>query len=122
LRVILDTGFSLPQFPDLVALPLFPLFSFDEEYVTCNRCIVDMVYSGISGAGKENLSAFDEEVWVLDCKSEVNASIKIGGQTYPIHPLDLSLKIVDDKRNEKYFWDSTLALRRHCHGKLTNGE
>jgi hypothetical protein len=81
-----------------------------------------MIYSRISGARKENLSAFDEEVWVLDCKSEVNASMKIEGQTYPIHPLDLSLKVVDDKRNEICFWDSTLAPRRHCHGKLTNGE
>jgi hypothetical protein len=43
LRVILDTGFSLPQFPELVALPLFPLFSFDDECVTCNRCIVVMI-------------------------------------------------------------------------------
>jgi hypothetical protein len=31
LRVVLDTGFSLPQFPELVALPLFSLFSFDDE-------------------------------------------------------------------------------------------
>jgi hypothetical protein len=62
LRVVLATGFSLPQFPELVALPPFSLFSFDDECVTCNRGIVDMIYSGISGARKENLSAFDEEV------------------------------------------------------------
>ena len=103
LQVVLDTGFSLPQFPESVSLRIFSLFPFDDECVTCNRYIVDTIYSGISGAHKENLSAFDGEVWVLDCKSEVNASIKIGGQTYPIHPLDLSQKGVDDSGNEICF-------------------
>jgi len=75
LQAVLDTGFSLPQFP---------------EYV------VDAIYSGISGAHKESISSLNGDVWVLDCTSEVNVSFKIGGQTFPIHPLDLNQQGQDD--------------------------
>ena len=60
---------------------------------------MDAIYSGIPGARKQTLASFSGDVWILDCKSEVNASIKIGGKTYPIHPLDLSRTGVDDSGN-----------------------
>ena len=60
---------------------------------------MDAIYSGIPGAQKQTLQSFSGDVWVLDCKSEVNVSIKIGGATYPIHPLDLSRTGADDNGN-----------------------
>jgi hypothetical protein len=43
------------------------------------------------------------EVWALDCTSEVNVSIKIDGQTFPIQPLDLNQHGHDNSGNNIYF-------------------
>jgi hypothetical protein len=76
---------------------LFPLMT--NACRTCDRYVVDAIYSGISGAHQESISSFNGDVWVLDCTSEVNVSIKVGGQTLPIHPLDLSRQGQDDNGN-----------------------
>ncbi len=60
---------------------------------------MDAIYSGIPGAQKKTLQWLSGDVWILDCNSEVNASIQIGGATYPIHPLDLSRTGFDDEGN-----------------------
>jgi hypothetical protein len=43
-----------------------------------------------------NVAELNGEVWVFDCTVELNATFIIGGQSYPIHPLDLSQQAVDD--------------------------
>jgi len=71
---------------------------------------VDAIYSGIPGAHKQTIQAFNGDVWILDCKSEVNASIQIGGATYPIHPLDLSRTVIDDQGNAICFGTVRVAM------------
>ena len=71
------------------------LFSQDER-VTCVRYVADAFYSGIPGAKLTNIAELNGEVWVFDCTAEINATFIIGGQSYPIHPLDLSQQTVDD--------------------------
>jgi hypothetical protein len=90
-------GSPFPNFPSEWLSFLFPLMTNARR--TCDRYVVDAIYSGISGAHQESISAFDGNVWVLDCTSEVNVSIKVGGQTFPIHPLDLSQQGTDDNGN-----------------------
>ncbi|KAI0250550.1 aspartic peptidase domain-containing protein [Lactifluus subvellereus] len=75
LVAIFDTGFTLPQVPKYVA---------------------DAFYSGAPGAKLVDVAAFSGEVWAFDCTAEINATIQIGGQSYPIHPLDMSRQTVDD--------------------------
>lgn len=66
LTAIFDTGYSFPQVP---------------------REVSDAIYSGISGASFQFVNGVGQ-IWVLPCDAEVNLTFKIGGQAYPIHPLD----------------------------------
>jgi hypothetical protein len=71
-----DTGFSLPQVPAYIA---------------------SAFYSGAKGAKLTNVSesAADGNVWVVDCTAEINVTFKIAGQSYPVHPLDVT-RVADE--------------------------
>ena len=61
---------------------------------------MDAIYSGAKGAKLLNLEAyFGGDIWVVDCDAELNISFKIGGNTYPIHPLDVTQPKTDDNGN-----------------------
>jgi hypothetical protein len=81
LQVVFDTGFSLPQVPGYVA---------------------NATYSGAKGAQLVNVSAAGGDVWVVDCTAEINVTFKIGGQSYPIHPLDVTRELVSDGETTCY--------------------
>jgi hypothetical protein len=57
---------------------------------------VNAIYSGVKGAKLVNMEGFNGETWVVDCDAEVNVSFKIGGATFPIHPLDVTQTQTDD--------------------------
>lgn len=57
------------------------------------------MYSAAKGASLQNLNSLGGETWVIDCDAEVNVSFSIGGQTYPVHPLDTNQIGVDDSGN-----------------------
>ena len=65
----------------------------------CNRYVVNAIYSGAKGAKLQNIPEFNGETWVVDCDAELNVSFKIGGSTYPIHPLDVTRTDTDDNGN-----------------------
>ena len=47
---------------------------------------------------------FPLDVWiVVDCNAEINLAFKIGGQSYPIHPLDVTQEDVDSNTEKYYF-------------------
>jgi len=69
LQVMFDTGFNMPQVP---------------------RDVAKAIYSGVKGAQLVNIPQFNGDTWIVDCQAEINISFKIGGQTYPIHPLDVT--------------------------------
>jgi hypothetical protein len=60
------------------------------QHTTCGRYVAEAFYSKAKGAQLINVEAFSGDVWVFDCSAEINATFKINGQSYPIHPLDLS--------------------------------
>lgn len=60
---------------------------------------MNAIYSGAKGAKLVNIPEFNGETWVVDCDAELNVSFKIGGQTYPIHPLDVTRPQTDDSGN-----------------------
>ena len=45
------------------------------------------MYSGIPGASLQFVNGLGQ-IWLIPCDAEVNLTFKIGGQPYPIHPLD----------------------------------
>ena len=57
---------------------------------------MNSIYSGAKGAKLVSRQEFNGEVWVVDCDAELNVSFKIAGQTYPIHPLDVTRQETDD--------------------------
>jgi hypothetical protein len=96
LVALFDTGFSLPQVPKCVPRPLHSFCFLIYERATWDRAVADAFYSGAKGAKLINVDAFSGDVWVFDCTAEINATIKIAGQSYPIHPLDMSRQEIDD--------------------------
>ncbi|KAA1469689.1 acid protease [Dentipellis sp. KUC8613] len=69
LTAIFDSGFTLPQVP---------------------KAVSDGIYARIEGAEFQNLS-LTGPIWTIPCDQEVNVTFKIGGASYPIHPLDTSM-------------------------------
>jgi hypothetical protein len=56
---------------------------------------VDAIYSGAKGAQLLNVSALGGDVYIVDCTAEINVTFKVGGQSYPVHPLDVTRETVD---------------------------
>ena len=74
---------------------IFPSI-FNAERALCDSYVVNAIYSGAKGAKLVNIPGFNGETWVVDCDAELNVSFKIGGGTYPIHPLDVTQTQTDD--------------------------
>ena len=70
------------------------------QHTTCGSYVAEAFYSGAKGAQLINVAAFSGAVWVFDCSVEINATIQINGQSYPIHPLDMSRQAQLDNGTE----------------------
>jgi len=46
-----------------------------------------VIYSGVPGASLESVEGLGQ-IWLIPCDAEISIAFKIGGQTYPVHPLD----------------------------------
>ncbi|KAJ7486168.1 aspartic peptidase domain-containing protein [Mycena galericulata] len=64
--VVIDSGFSLPQVPTSVA---------------------EAIYGRFSGSELVNDPSLGQ-IWLVPCTQEVNITLKFGGNSYPVHPLD----------------------------------
>ena len=69
---------------------------------------MNAIYSGAKGAKLMNITELNGETWVVDCDVELNISFKIGGLTYPIHPMDVTQPMTDD--NGKTFCFGTVRV------------
>ena len=79
------------------------LFVFlNAECGTCNSYVANAFYSGAKGAQLTNVSELGGDVWIVDCTAEINVTFKIGGQSYPIHPLDITREVVSDGETTCY--------------------
>jgi hypothetical protein len=87
---VLDTGFSLPQVP---------------------KSVSDAIYGKVNGAQFTKISGLGS-VWAIPCDEEVYIAFKIGGKTFPIHPLDTSLNAEDLGLNLK----DTATGKKFCVG------
>ncbi|OJT08148.1 hypothetical protein TRAPUB_944 [Trametes pubescens] len=65
LVVVFDSGFTLPQVP---------------------RAMADAIYGRVQGAEYNEAS----EIWTVPCDQYIPLTFKFGGNSYPIHPLDVS--------------------------------
>ena len=68
---------------------------FNTKHGTFNRHVVNAIYSDAKGARLVNETSLGGDVWIVDCDAEINVTFKIGGQSYPIHPLDVTREFVD---------------------------
>jgi len=75
---------------------------------------VNAIYSGAMGAKLVNMPEFNGDTWVVDCQAELNVSFKIGGQTYPIHPLDVTQKATDNSGNTFCFGTVRVTSLQEC--------
>lgn len=64
---------------------------------------MDAIYSGVKGAQLVNVPSLGGNVWGVDCDAEINVTFKIAGQSYPIHPLDVSREVVDNNGDSACF-------------------
>jgi len=49
--------------------------------------VSNAIYSGVPGGSLESVEGLGQ-IWLIPCDAEINITFKIGGQTYPVHPLD----------------------------------
>jgi hypothetical protein len=98
LTAFFDTGFSFPQVPLCVKhMSTFPSVRlllasssfrpFTNKIVCLNREVSAAIYSGVPGASLQTVDGVGQ-IWVIPCDAEINITFKIGGLTYPVHPLD----------------------------------
>jgi hypothetical protein len=98
LTATFDTGFSFPQVPQCVIhmstfpSPCFysapsPSFFIYQQKHLFQREVSNAIYSGVPGASLESVEGLGQ-IWFIPCDAEINITFKIGGQTYPVHPLD----------------------------------
>ena len=81
--------------------------SINSERAICNRYIVNATYSEAKDAKYVNVPPYGN-VWVVDCGAEINMTFKIGGQSYPIHPLDVTRE--DKDPNGESFCFGTVRM------------
>ena len=94
-RLFSTLGSPYPKFPgEWLFFYLFCL-RLPQLRATSNRYVADAIYSRAKGAQLRNVPAFGGEVYIVDCTAEINVTFKIGGQSYPIHPLDVTQQDVD---------------------------
>ena len=67
------------------------------------------MYSSAKGANLTTVQSLGGAVWVIDCDAEVNVTFLIGGQSYPVHPLDTNQEATDDSGNPICFGAVRLA-------------
>ncbi|TFK87530.1 acid protease [Polyporus arcularius HHB13444] len=67
LKIIFDAGYTLSRVP---------------------TPITDAIYSRVPGARVTSVVDIVDPVWILPCHFELNVTFKLGGISYPIHPLD----------------------------------
>ena len=91
---------------------LFYVF-LNAERGTCNSYVASAIYSGAKGAQLTNVSSFGV-VWVVDCTAEINVTFKIGGQSYPIHPLDVTKEGVDSNGENFCYGTVRVGFPRSC--------
>ena len=92
-RLFSTLGLPNPNNPSKLLFFYF-LLSSNAERGTCNRYVVDAIYSGAKGAQLVNDPSVGA-LWVVDCDAEINVTFKIGGQSYPVHPLDVTRQVVE---------------------------
>ncbi|KAJ7628974.1 aspartic peptidase domain-containing protein, partial [Roridomyces roridus] len=64
------------------------------------QALIDGIYSLIPGAQNQQMHFFGpNKVWTVPCNTTAILSLQIGGQEFPIHPLDLSEVVVDPSTN-----------------------
>lgn len=89
---VIDSGFTLPQVP---------------------RAVSDSIYGRVKGA---NYSV-ERNLWTFPCEQELNISMSVGGQKYPIHPLDTSSKDLGFKdANGNFVCVGTVGCSLTCYG------
>ncbi|KAG6854788.1 hypothetical protein C0991_001215 [Blastosporella zonata] len=62
------------------------LMDSGSSFTYAPKAICDAIYSGISGA------SFDSSLgqWIVPCEYEIDMALQIGGQVFPVHPLDVT--------------------------------
>lgn len=50
------------------------------------KAICDAIYAGVAGASYST----DIAQWVVPCDAEIDIALQIGGQVFPVHPLDVA--------------------------------
>lgn len=57
--------------------------------------MAEAIYSKFFGSKFTQLPGLGG-VWILPCEQEVNITFSFGGKLYPIHPLDMSMCVLQD--------------------------
>ncbi|KAG6821281.1 hypothetical protein H0H93_002391 [Arthromyces matolae] len=62
------------------------LMDSGSSFTYAPKTICDAIYGGIEGASFDNASG----QWIVPCGFEIDMALQIGGQVFPVHPLDVA--------------------------------
>ncbi|KAJ3498998.1 hypothetical protein NLJ89_g10148 [Agrocybe chaxingu] len=68
------------------------LMDSGSSYSYAPKSIVDAIYGGVDGASYDPAAGY----WKVPCSAEVNLALQIGGQVFPVHPLDVNPTLAAD--------------------------
>ncbi|KAJ6581931.1 aspartic peptidase domain-containing protein [Mycena capillaripes] len=96
-------GVDIPVPPSLVsgtpAGKLVMILDTGTPTTTMPKQLLDAVFSQIPGSVFGLIDAVGAQLWTVPCNTTTIVSVQIGGQTFPVHPLDLSAVILDPTSN-----------------------
>ncbi|KAF5331633.1 hypothetical protein D9611_007674 [Ephemerocybe angulata] len=68
------------------------LLDSGSSYTYAPPAIVEAIYKNVPGAALDTASGY----WRVPCEVEINMALQIGGQVFPVHPLDVTPNVVSD--------------------------
>ncbi|KAI0043884.1 acid protease [Auriscalpium vulgare] len=66
------------------------IFDTGTTFSIVQASVAEQIYSAVDGA---TFIDFPDPKWLVPCDAEVNITFKVGGQLYPIHPLDATFAV-----------------------------
>ena len=82
------------------------------KIVCSKREVSNAIYSGIPGASLQAVDGIGV-IWLIPCDVEIDIAFKIGGQTYPVHPLDTNADVLTNSDGQTCVGAVRLVLVKH---------
>ena len=104
-KTLIYLNFCSPSFARVIIV----VHLLTNKNVPLKREVSNAIYSGIPGATLQDVDGLGM-IWLVPCDAEIDIALKIGGQTYPVHPLDMSANVLTNSDGQTCIGTVRLVL------------